>query len=117
MPYVRSLAHAFIRGQPDSIIVNEIITFRLKKIVGHDVSADVVDGYAIHAAVLPFVPVPNLGEGLTDRMLASASGGIKKFNENDLPRKIAEPHRRGRWTVDAAGRHRLAGICPIRLGA
>src|SRR5439155_24618336 len=65
-----------------------------KKIVGHDVSADVVDGYAIHAAVLPFVPVPNLGEGLTDRMLASASGGIKKFNENDLPRKIAELHRR-----------------------
>src|SRR6267143_1498063 len=89
-----SVGIIIIRGKPDSIIVDKIITLRLKEIVGDDVSTDVVDGYAIHAAVLPFVPVPNLGEGLTDRILASASGGIKKFDENDLPRKIAELHRR-----------------------
>src|SRR5204863_1648473 len=83
-----------VRGKPDSIIVYEVIALLLKEIIWNDVSADVVDRYAIHVAVLPFIPIANLTQGLTDRRLTSASGRIEELDEDDLAGEIAEPHWR-----------------------
>jgi hypothetical protein len=83
-----------VRRKPDSIIVYEIIALLLKEVIWNDVSADVVDPDTIHVAVLPFIPVANLTQGLTDRKLTSASGRIEELDEDDLAGKIAEPHRR-----------------------
>lgn len=81
-----------VRRQSYPPVVDKLVALLLQKVYRHDIRADVLDGDSVDAAVAPSIPVPDVGQGQTDRKLARASRRIKELDENDFARKVPQPH-------------------------
>src|SRR5437879_3444634 len=88
----RGRAVVIIDGSLDPVFVNEVLGLWLKEILCCDIDTDMHDRQPVGVAFTDFVPVPNVWSRQTGGVLARASGRVKKLEEDDRARKVAQPY-------------------------
>ena len=83
-----------IDAKCEPVIINELVDLRLNEILRNHIDGDVEHRQPIDIALARFVPMPNVRCRQTGGVLARASGRIKKFEEDNVTREIAQLHRR-----------------------
>src|SRR5204863_9765653 len=83
-----------VGGEGYHVMSDEVAAVLLQIVGGDDVCAGVRHGDAVWVSLSFGIPIANVGERSTERVLARASGRIKKFHKDDFAAKILEPHRR-----------------------
>ena len=100
----RGVAVIIVRGQNDSPVAHELVTLILEKVGRYNIRADVFHRDSIESAITAFIPIPDIGQGQTDRKLARASRRIKELDEDNFAGEVSQPH--GRAISEAGTRPR-----------